>query len=186
MTESLFPLAGPAQSPISQSGGGGAAPRLGSKGGRIGRPPKAAGKRSADLVRYIEAQYGGLTPGQVAAELALVKPADLKKAARLAAELGISGQGLPDLMLAMVVKAEQLAKALDVPRVQAWIILQKERENLLPYVHQRQAPAADKKPGATVTAFLIPEGQAGQDQLADMTPDDDEAGLEIIGETGAP
>lgn len=155
--------------------------RLSVNGKPLGRPPNARNKRSTDLGRYIEAMFGGMTPGQQAAELSMVKPRDLAKAKQLARELGIIDLDLPAHTLAMVVKAEQLAKALGVKRVDAWILLQKERADLLPYIHQRQAPKeAPKAGGAMVQAFLIPEGEAaGHQALADFSEND---GLEIIEE----
>lgn len=143
---------------------------------RRGRPPGAKNRRSVDLSRYIEATYGGMTPGQQAAELAMVKPADLKKAKDLARELGVLDVGLSPFMLAMVVKAKQLAKAIGCEARDAWLLLQKERADLMPYIHQRQAPKADDgkvKPPATV--FLVPDGEAhDQAQLADFSPDPDD------------
>lgn len=150
---------------------------------RRGRPPGAKNRRSADLARYVEATYGGMTPGQQAAELALVRPADLKKAKALAAELGIVDVDLPPLMLAMVVKAKQLAKALGVDASTAWVLLQKERADLLPYIHQKQAPMADKKGQPNAQVFLIPEGEAQQGQLPDFSVDED-APIEFAGEFG--
>lgn len=108
-----------------------------------------------------------MTPGQQSAALALVSPKDLKAAKGDAVELGLDGLGLSDLALAMVVKAKRLALALGIETAGAWLLLQKEREALMPYVHQRQAqaeaPATDKTPPATV--FVIQEGEAGPQQL---------------------
>lgn len=147
---------------------------------RRGRPPGARNKRSADLGRYVEAMFGGMTPGQQAAELALIKPAEIKRAKADARELGVVDLDLPPLMLAMVVKATRLANALGIEKADAWVLLQKERADLMPYIHQRQAQAPDgsKKPPAPPTVFLVPEGEA-QAQLADLTPDDDDA-IELI------
>lgn len=55
------------------------APRLGSKGGRLGRPPGSHGKRSADLKGYIAARFGG-SAAQQSAQLCMVTPAELKAA----------------------------------------------------------------------------------------------------------
>jgi hypothetical protein len=146
---------------------------------RRGRPPGAKNRRSVDLARYVEATMAGMTPGQQMAELAMVKPSDLKKAKAAAREMGILDLDLPPLMLAMVVKARQLAQALGVSNDFAWLALQKERSELMPYIHQRQAPKADDgkgKPPATV--FLVPEGEADQAQLPDFTDPDD---VEIVG-----
>jgi hypothetical protein len=146
---------------------------------RRGRPPGAKNRRSVDLARYVEATYGGMTPGQQAAELALVKPADLKRAKSLALELGILDVALPPLMLAMAVKARQLAVAIGCETKEAWLLLQKERAELMPYIHQRRAPEAEGKAKAVPTVFLVPEGEADQAQLADFSADEEE--IEIIG-----
>lgn len=153
---------------------------------RRGRPPGAKNRRSVDLARYVEATYGGMTPGQQAAELAMVKPSDLKKAKDLARELGVLDVGLAPFMLAMVVKAKQLAKALGCEPRDAWLLLQKERADLMPYIHQRQAPKADDgKAKAPATVFLVPEGEAhDQAQLADFSADPDD--VEFIEEPAAP
>lgn len=152
---------------------------------RRGRPPGAKNRRSIDLARYVEATYGGMTPGQQAAELAMVKPADLKKAKDLARELGVLDVGLSPFMLAMVVKAKQLAKAIGCETRDAWLLLQKERADLMPYIHQRQAPMAESKAKAPATVFLVPEGEAGdQAQLADFSVDGDD--VEFVGELGEP
>lgn len=149
-------------------------------GRRRGRPPGARNKRSTDLARYVEATFGGMTPGQQAAELALVKPSDLKKAKALALHFGILEAEIPPLMLAMAVKARQLAKAIGCTATEGWIILQKERAELLGYVHQKLPPKADAKGGPAATVFLVPEGEAhDQAQLADFS---DEGELEFVGQ----
>lgn len=147
---------------------------------RRGRPPGAKNRRSVDLSRYIEATYGGMTPGQQAAELAMIKPADLRRAKDLARDLGVLDVGLSPFMLAMVVKAKQLAKAIGCETRDAWLLLQKERADLMPYIHQRQAPKADDgKAKAPATVFLVPDGEAvDQVQLADFSADGDD--LEFI------
>ncbi len=143
--------------------------RRGARGGILGRPPKARNKRSSDLARWVEHEFAGQTPGQQAAELAMVRPADLRRAKADADELGLVAIDLPPMMLAMVVRATKLAKALRVDTATAWVMLQKERADLMPYIHQRQAQAVDNgKPKAPATVFLIPEGEALA-QLPDMT-----------------
>jgi len=123
---------------------------------------------------------GGQTPGQQCAQLAMVSPKELRDAPTRARDLGIAGAGLDRLTLAMVVKAELLARALGVERAQAWAMLLRERSELMPYIHQRQAPMAEAKGGKSpATVFLIPEGEA-QVALADFTPDDDGEHVEII------
>lgn len=130
---------------------------------RRGRPPGAKGKRSTDLGRYIEATFGG-TPGQQAAQLALVSPREVKNAKADARALGLFDLvelGLPDAMLAQVVKAHRLAIALRCDPRDAWLLMQKEREGLMPYVHQRQPQKAEEKPGAKrATVYVIPDGDA--------------------------
>lgn len=146
---------------------------------RRGRPPGAKSKRSLDLARYIEATYAGQTPGQQMASICMVTPKELKEATRRADELGIQDIGLQPMVLALVVKAAQLAKALGISRAEAWSALHAERKELMGYVHQKQAPAADKgqaKPLATV--FMVPDG-ADAPALADFS-DADEETLEII------
>lgn len=123
---------------------------------------------------------GGMTPGQQAAELAMVKPADLKKAKAAARELGMVDLDLPPLMLAMAVKARQLAAAIGCEPREAWLLLQRERSELMPYIHQRQAQAAESKIKAPATVFLVPEGEADTRQLADFSVEGDE--LEFVGD----
>ncbi|HEV2530940.1 hypothetical protein [Phenylobacterium sp.] len=152
-------------------------------GRRRGRPPGARNKRSSDLARYVEATFGGMTPGQQAAELALVRPADLKKAKALAVHFGILEPEIPLLMLAMAVKARQLARAIGCDPKEAWLLLQKERAELLGYVHQKLPAASDPKGKALATVFLVPEGEAAEaSQLADFS---DEAELEFVGDLPA-
>ncbi|HEY5409915.1 MAG TPA: hypothetical protein VIJ94_04225, partial [Caulobacteraceae bacterium] len=122
-----------------------------------------------DLGKYVAATFGGMTPGQQAAELAMVKPSEIKRARQDALELGIPDRGLPPLQLAMVVKAERLAKALQIPRAEAWAALHKVLFELMPYIHQKLPPKAD--PGAVADlphVFLIPgEAPPGSLQQAD-------------------
>jgi len=127
---------------------------------------------------------GGMTPGQQAAELAMVKPKDLAQAKTIAKALGIPDLGMSQLTLAMVVKARQLASAIGCETRDAWVLLQKEREALMPYIHQRQAPMAESKAKPPATVFLVPEGEADQAQLADFSADGDD--IEFVGELGAP
>lgn len=91
----------------------------------------------------------------------MVKPKDVKLAKRHAQELGITDLGMQPLVLAMVVKAAQLAAALGISRAEAWSALHAERKALMDYVHQKQAPKADgAKAPPPATAYLIPEGEA--------------------------
>lgn len=111
---------------------------------RPGRPKGSANKRSGDLQRYIEAQYGGLTPGQQSAQLGLVTAAELRDA-----------KG--DLVMAMAAKASKLARLLGCEARDAWILMQKERADLLPYIHQK-LPTKPEEPTTTqpVTFVAVP------------------------------
>ena len=111
---------------------------------RRGRPPGSKSKRSLDLAKYIEATYAGQTPGQQMASICMVTPKEMREASRRAAELQIVDMGLQPLVLALVVKAAQLARALGISRADAWSALHAERKALMDYVHQKRSPAADK------------------------------------------
>lgn len=146
---------------------------------RRGRPPGAKSKRSLDLARYIEATFAGQTPGQQAAQLCMVTPKDLREAKALAKELGMVTVDLSPMMLAMAVKARQLAKAIGCEAKEAWLLLQKEREGLMQYVHQKQSPKpASAGETAPATVFLIPEGEARDHNAAAMDLEDQ--GIEMI------
>lgn len=127
---------------------------------RRGRPPGSRNKGSLQLGKYLEAHFGGLTPGQQAAELAMVKPAEIKRAKADALELGIPDAGLAPTQLAMVVKAARLARALGITRAEAWAALHKVLFELMPYVHQRQPQASEPKDGPQATVYMVPEGDA--------------------------
>lgn len=154
---------------------------------RRGRPPGARNKRSIDLARYVEAQFGGMTPGQQAAALCLVSPKDLRQAKAKAADLqgrGLLGAHLPGdpMMLAMVVKAAELALAIGCDKRDAWLLLQKEREGLMPYVHQRQAQADTKSAAQPATVFMVPEGDGPAAPLLQLL--DDDAPIEFVEDSG--
>jgi hypothetical protein len=109
----------------------------------------------------MEATFAGQTPGQQAAEVCMVKPKDLRDAKRLARELQIVDVDLSPVVLAMVVKAAQLAKALGVSRADAWVMLMKEREGLMAYVHQKTSPKPPAPDDAKLpTVYVIPDDQA--------------------------
>ncbi len=152
---------------------------------RRGRPPGAKAKRSLDLARYIEATFAGATPGQQAAQLSMVSPREMKSAKADAIALGLVDLDLPPLTLAMAVKATKLAVALKCDRRDAWLLIQKEREGLMPYVHQKLAPKADEKPGSQLAqVFMIPDG-ADTGALADFS-EQDEGIIEFVDNSGAP
>lgn len=167
MTELFDQLPVTIQPPKSSASG-----RVSKNGKPLGRPPGAKNRRSVDLARYIEATFAGLTPGQQSAEIALVKPADLARAKRQAQELGIVDLDLPKLLLAMVVKAHQLAKALGCDRETAWLMLAKERIDLIPYIHQKQPIARDSAERTLPTMFVVSPEDIEQ---AIAAPQDDDA-----------
>lgn len=144
---------------------------------RRGRPPGARNRRSLDLARYVEAQFGGMTPGQQAAALCLVTPKDLRNAKARARELqGLArlGAHMPadPMMLAMTVKAVELSMAIGCTTMEAWRLLQVERAELMPYVHQRQAQADTKSAAQPATVFMVPEGDASRAPALDLGDDD--------------
>lgn len=114
-----------------------------------GRPKGSGNKRSGDFQRYIEAQYAGLTPGQQSAAVGLVSAKELRDA-----------KG--DLMVAMALKARALAAMIGCETKEAWLLMQRERAELLPYVHQKRAPKAEEagKDQSTLTFVAIPMDEA--------------------------
>ena len=86
-----------------------------------------------------------MTPGQQSAAIGLVTAKELR-------EMG------GDLLKAMALKARTLAMELDCAPAAAWALMQKERADLLPYIHQKRAPKADEaeKDKATLTFVAIP------------------------------
>lgn len=151
-------------------------------GKRIGRPPNAKGKRSTDLGRYIEATFDGATPGQQSAQLCMVSPRELRQAKAAAKDLGLLDLGLDEFTLAMVVKAKRLAKAIGCETRDAWLLLQKERADLMPYIHQRRPQAAEDKGKAPVLGYMIPDDAGPQQALPDFGLDDDDDAIEIVDE----
>lgn len=148
--------------------------RLSANGRPIGRPPGARNKGSLQLGKYLEARFGGMTPGQQAAEIAMATPKDLKRASAMAKELGLVDLGLDAMTLALVVKAEQLARALGCTRTEAWELLRRERAELYKYVHQAQPPAKESTAAPPATVFLVPEGEAHQALAASIGELDDD------------
>lgn len=138
-----------------------AAPRRGP-----GRPKGATNKRSGDLQRYVEAVYSGMTPGQQSAAIGLVTAAELK---------ACNG----DLLAAMALKAKTLAQMLGCEGKEAWLLMQRERADLLPYIHQKRAAKAedddkDKPPVQWVAVPMEAETAAGSGQVVsewDTPPD---------------
>lgn len=151
-----------------------------------GRPPGAKNRRSLDLAKYVEATYGGMTPGQQAAALGLVTPKEIREARTKAIELGLVYTPRDPFLLAMVVKAAELAAALGCDRKDAWLLIQRERQELMGYVHQKQPQAAQAKPGERAMAFIVPEGQEGAAPLLELGDDADIEILEDLPSSSAP
>lgn len=107
-----------------------------------GRPKGSTNKRSGDLQKYVEAFYDGLTPGQQAAAVGLVTPKELRDAGG-------------DLVRAMAAKARLLAVELEITPAQAWVLMQKERADLLPYIHQKRAPKEEAEAGDVPTHTYV-------------------------------
>lgn len=124
----------------------------------------------------------------------MITAKDLREAPRLADELGlfpldeqgrrVDPKSMPKLMLAMSVKAAQLAIALGCDRKEAWLLLQRMQGDLLPFVHQRLPQAPEKKPGQKTTAFILPDN-AGAQALPDLF-DGQDVGLENVEDFGGP
>jgi hypothetical protein len=150
-----------------------------------GRPRGSRNKRSLDLGRYVEAHFGGMTPGQQAAAVSMVTARELREAKQAARELLIVDLGLSPVVLAMVVKARRLARALHCESKEAWLLMAKEREGLLPYVHQKQPQAPDRSSAPRAVAFMVPEGVDSDTPLLALF-DEDELGemREITPESG--
>jgi hypothetical protein len=120
-----------------------------------GRPKGSGNKRAGDLQRYVEAQFEGLTPGQQSAQIGLVTAAELR------ADGG-------DLLVAMARKAARLALLIGCEGKEAWLLMQRERADLLPYIHQKRAPKPEEaapgdRPTHTYIAVPIEEGTAAGD-----------------------
>jgi hypothetical protein len=107
-----------------------------------------------------------MTPGQQSASVSMVTPRELREAKEAARELRIDPAMLSPLMLAMIVKARRLASALRCDPKEAWLLMAKEREGLLPYVHQKQPQAPDQASSVRPVAFIVPEGDEGPPLLA--------------------
>lgn len=129
--------------------GFGSAPKRGP-----GRPKGSGNKRSGDLQRYVEAQYGGMTPGQQSAQIGLVTAKELREAGG-------------DLMTAMATKAMLLASLIRCDGKEAWLLMQRERADLLPYIHQKRATKEEAAPGDvpthTYVAIPMEQGTAAGD-----------------------
>ena len=147
--------------------------------GRRGRPPGAKNKRSSDLKNWIVAEYGGLTPGQQSAAIGLVTAKEVRKARPIARELGLN-----PVLVAMLEKAKTIAAYMEWDVGAAWAVMFKEREGLLPYVHQRQpqAPEAPKGDAGRPLLLVADVGATGQDarDLGGDAPEDDLEGFQLL------
>lgn len=127
---------------------------------RRGRPPGSKGKRSGDLQAILVHTYGGRTPGQQLAQVCMVTPAEVRRAKARARELGLTAE-----LMAMIEKAERLAKAMGWAGAQgvrdAWSMMFKAYGELLPYVHQRLAPKEAEKGQAQLPVILMDPEPAG-------------------------
>lgn len=137
---------------------------------RRGRPRGSKNKRSGDLRAWIEATYGGLTPGQQGAAVGLVTAREVREATKEARMLGIS-----PVMLAMGRKAQVLAGLLGCKAAEAWVLMLKERAELMPYIHQRQAPAEGAgKAAPTQPLLIVADVEPGRIQVPEGALDEDE------------
>ncbi|WP_303829383.1 hypothetical protein [Asticcacaulis taihuensis] len=103
-----------------------------------GRPKGSKNKATGDLLKWISAQTGGLTPGQQLAALVMVTPKDIRagKAARLAD--GKPVKGIPPVMLGYWYRRAQLMELFGWTEDKADGVMAKLQDMLLPYVHQKQ------------------------------------------------
>jgi hypothetical protein len=139
---------------------------------RGGRSAGTPNKRSTDLARWVASTFGGMTPGQQAAHLALLTPAEIEAAPDAARELGMVDLGLDPVSLAMAVKAKRLAKALGCEAYEAWVILTREREGLMKYVHQVQPVARDAGGAPAATVYIVPESDVADMAMGELPGDD--------------
>lgn len=146
-----------------------------------GRPKGSGNRRSLDLAKYIEATFGGMTPGQQAAQLSMVTPAELKRAKADAAELQILDRGLSNLQLAQVVKAWKLARAIGCETRDAYLLMAKEREALMPYVHQKLPTKEPPKADETLPMVILMGDGPDEGRAIDGT-DADPDRIEFVGE----
>lgn len=140
---------------------------------RLGRPKGSKNKRSSDLKNWIVAEYGGLTPGQQSAAVALVTAKEVRLARPAAREMGLS-----PVLVAMMQKAEKIAAFMGWDKRDAWAAMTHERKELLPYIHQRQpqAPEAPKGDGDRPVLLVADVGADSIDarDLGGDGPEDDD------------
>lgn len=136
---------------------------------RRGRPKGSTNRRSGDLQSILVATYQGRTPGQQLAAICLPTSKELKEAK---ARVRLAGGAASVDLVAQVIKAENLAKAMGwtdgaTGRVtpsglrDAWAMIFKAYQELLPYVHQRLAPKEGEKGAAQLPMILMDPEPAG-------------------------
>lgn len=150
-----------------------------------GRPKGSTNKRAGDVAKWVEVTFGGRTPAQVSAHLALVTPAEIRKAKDQARELGIVDLGLPAHQLALVVKAHIMSRALGVTRAEAWAMMTNERGKLMPYVHQQLPTKAEPKADEVLPMVIMMGDGPDPGAAIDATEGDPER-LEFLGEIQTP
>lgn len=116
-----------------------------------------------------------MTPGQQAAQLCLVTPKELAAVAKAAKALGIS-----PMQAAMAQKAAALAVLIGCTTKEAYGVMAHEREALLPYVHQKRAPAPEVDPAKDRSSVFILEAGGGSEQLPDDRDQVDPDAIEIL------
>lgn len=112
-----------------------------------GRPKGSGNRRTEDLRKYVGAMYGGMTPGQQLAAVAMVTPKELREAGG-------------DMTLAMAAKAKRLARILDVKPADAWGMLQGSMKELMSYLHPKMAQLDVTSGGKSLAAPLLVIGDA--------------------------
>jgi hypothetical protein len=113
-----------------------------------------------------------MTPGQQSAHLALLTPGEIEAAPDAARDLGLVDLGLDPVSLAMAVKAKRLGKALGCEPYEAWLILTREREGLMKYVHQVQPMARDAGSAPAATVYIVPESDVADMAMGELPGDE--------------
>lgn len=155
---------------------------------RRGRPKGSGNKRSGDLQAILVHTYGGRTPGQQLAAICMPTTQDRREAKVRARALGIRDLDL----VAAVIKAENLARLMGWTDVagkptqagirDAWAMIYKGFQELLPYVHQRLAPKEGEKAAEQLPVILMdPEPAGGAALPASFgESEEDQALIEVL------
>ncbi|BBF79909.1 hypothetical protein [Asticcacaulis excentricus] len=152
--ESLFPM--------------GLVPPSGSAEKKRGRPKGARNKAGGDLAKWFASQTG-TTPGQQLIELVAVTPRDIRLAKAWAKDsknqvfsaVGADPRAFAPRVLAMIYKADQFAKVHRCTLGEAWSMIFRGIDMLLPYCHQKQGSAEAEKPDLRPVLF-VDGGALGQ------------------------